>query len=64
MKFQHLSTAFFIARGVQASFAPVKTYAGDSFFDDWDYYGNVDDTTHGASTFLCYFYVFYKLIAC
>jgi len=29
-------------------YVPLREYAGQSFFDGWDYYGNVDNTTWGA----------------
>ena len=32
---------------VGAIYYPVREYKGGSFFDRWDFYGNVDDTTWG-----------------
>lgn len=35
----------------------IKEYAGDSFFDDWDFYGSWDNLTLGAHfLFPNYFY--------
>ncbi|KAF9004223.1 concanavalin A-like lectin/glucanase domain-containing protein [Cyathus striatus] len=30
---------------------PLREYAGSTFFDRWDYYGNIDDTTLGNVTY-------------
>jgi len=40
---------------VTAIYAPLREYAGSTFFDRWAYYGNVDNTTWGVftGTFLC-----------
>ena len=32
---------------LQASYSPLREYAGSSFFNEWSYYGNVDNTTWG-----------------
>ncbi|KAK2465861.1 hypothetical protein APHAL10511_001502 [Amanita phalloides] len=37
---------------VQAIYYPVREYRGRSFFDRWDFYGNVDNTTWGNVTYL------------
>ncbi|KAK7453491.1 hypothetical protein VKT23_011768 [Stygiomarasmius scandens] len=33
-------------------YVPLREYAGQSFFDGWDYYGNVDNTTWGNVTYV------------
>jgi hypothetical protein len=33
-----------------AIYVPVRQYEGATFFDGWAYYGNVDNTTWGASS--------------
>ncbi|TFK74516.1 hypothetical protein BDN72DRAFT_813017 [Pluteus cervinus] len=35
-----------------AQFLPLREYAGQSFFDGWDYYGFYDNTTWGNVTYL------------
>ncbi|KAJ3520816.1 hypothetical protein NMY22_g12576 [Coprinellus aureogranulatus] len=35
-----------------ASYLPVRQYEGQTFFDGWAYYGNVDNTTWGNVTYL------------
>jgi hypothetical protein len=29
------------------AYVPLREYAGESFFDNWDYYGGIDNTTWG-----------------
>ena len=36
-----------LALQVQAVYYPVREYSGSTFFDRWDFYGNVDNTTWG-----------------
>jgi hypothetical protein len=33
---------------VYGIYVPLREYAGSTFFDEWDYWGNVDNTTWGA----------------
>ncbi|THU85086.1 hypothetical protein K435DRAFT_783462 [Dendrothele bispora CBS 962.96] len=33
-------------------YVPLREYSGQSFFDGWDYYGNVDNTTWGNVTYV------------
>ncbi|KAG6865061.1 hypothetical protein C0991_005380 [Blastosporella zonata] len=33
-------------------YLPLREYAGNTFFDQWDYWGNIDDTTWGNVTYL------------
>jgi hypothetical protein len=35
-------------RGVLGDYVLDKLYSGATFFDGWDFYGNVDNTTWGA----------------
>ncbi|KAF9528060.1 glycoside hydrolase family 16 protein [Crepidotus variabilis] len=35
-----------------AIYTPLREYAGNTFFDNWAYYGNVDNTTWGNVTFV------------
>ncbi|KAJ7205360.1 concanavalin A-like lectin/glucanase domain-containing protein [Mycena rebaudengoi] len=35
-----------------AAYSPVREYSGKTFFDRWDYYGDVDNTTWGNVTYL------------
>ncbi|KAF8886936.1 concanavalin A-like lectin/glucanase domain-containing protein [Infundibulicybe gibba] len=35
-----------------AQFVPLREYAGQSFFDKWDFYGTFDNTTWGNVTYL------------
>ncbi|KAF8629542.1 hypothetical protein AX15_003393 [Amanita polypyramis BW_CC] len=37
---------------VRAEYLPVRAYQGSTFFDRWDFYGNVDNTTWGNVTYL------------
>lgn len=37
---------------VVAVYNPVREHAGQTFFDRWAYYGNVDNTTWGEFLFL------------
>ncbi|PPQ70093.1 hypothetical protein CVT24_003865 [Panaeolus cyanescens] len=37
---------------VLAIHLPVREFAGDGFFDHWDFYGNVDNTTWGNVTYV------------
>ncbi|KAH8986490.1 concanavalin A-like lectin/glucanase domain-containing protein [Lactarius akahatsu] len=39
-----------LVRGTQ--YALIKEYAGTNFFDDWDFFGNIDNLTHGDATFV------------
>ncbi|KAI9430999.1 glycoside hydrolase family 16 protein [Lactarius indigo] len=39
-----------LVRGTQ--YALIKEYAGKNFFDDWDFFGNFDNLTHGDATFV------------
>lgn len=32
---------------VSAIFLPLREYSGSTFFDAWDFYGNIDNTTWG-----------------
>ncbi|KAF8635259.1 hypothetical protein AX15_000482 [Amanita polypyramis BW_CC] len=41
-----------LAAQVGALYYPLREYKGTSFFDRWDFYGNVDDTTWGNVTYL------------
>lgn len=34
---------------IAAAYVPLREYAGATFFDGWDYWGNVDNTTWGES---------------
>lgn len=34
----------------------IKEYAGDSFFDDWDFYGSWDNLTLGAHFLFPYYF--------
>ena len=34
----------------------IKDYSGDTFFDDWDFYGSWDNLTLGAFFIFLYFY--------
>ena len=36
---------------VNAIYTPLREYAGETFFDKWAYYGNVDNTTWGERAF-------------
>lgn len=36
------------AVALAANLTLVKEYAGTDFFNEWDYYGNYDDKTHGG----------------
>ncbi|KIL58962.1 glycoside hydrolase family 16 protein [Amanita muscaria Koide BX008] len=51
-----LQTIFILALtlGVQvkAAYSPVRSYQGSTFFDKWDFYGDVDNTTWGNVTYL------------
>ncbi|KAJ7059229.1 glycoside hydrolase family 16 protein [Mycena amicta] len=40
------------ARTSTAVYFPLREYAGESFFANWDFYDNIDDTTWGNVTFL------------
>ncbi|KAF5334392.1 hypothetical protein D9611_013556 [Ephemerocybe angulata] len=40
------------AVGATAVYAPVRQYEGSTFFDQWAFYGNVDNTTWGNVTYL------------
>ncbi|RDB20074.1 putative glycosidase C21B10.07 [Hypsizygus marmoreus] len=37
---------------ISAVYLPLREYAGATFFDGWDYWGNVDNTTWGNVTYL------------
>ncbi|KAH9022295.1 glycoside hydrolase family 16 protein [Lactarius hengduanensis] len=39
-----------LVRGTQ--YTLIKEYAGKHFFDDWDFFGNVDNLTHGNATWV------------
>nr|GAT48809.1 predicted protein [Mycena chlorophos] len=39
-------------RSAAAIYYPVREYSGDTFFDSWSFYDNVDDTTWGNVTFV------------
>ncbi|KAH9066128.1 concanavalin A-like lectin/glucanase domain-containing protein [Lactarius deliciosus] len=39
-----------LVRGTQ--YTLIKEYAGTKFFDDWDFFGNIDNLTHGDATFV------------
>ena len=43
-------TFIFICQLLQAHsiYIPLREYSGKSFFDRWDFYGNVDNTTWGT----------------
>ncbi|TFK33299.1 concanavalin A-like lectin/glucanase domain-containing protein [Crucibulum laeve] len=47
-----LSTLLLSLYSVSAVFLPLHQYEGQTFFDTWDFYGNVDNTTWGNVTFL------------
>jgi len=38
-----------LAAVVQAAYSLEQTYAGDSFYDGWSFWGNNDNLTNGAS---------------
>ena len=33
---------------IHAVYVPLREYAGSTFFDGWDYWGDVDNTTWGV----------------
>ncbi|KAH9171666.1 concanavalin A-like lectin/glucanase domain-containing protein [Lactarius sanguifluus] len=39
-----------LVRGTQ--YVLIKEYAGTNFFNDWDFFGNIDNLTHGDATFV------------
>ncbi|KAF4619190.1 hypothetical protein D9613_004737 [Agrocybe pediades] len=48
ISFIALSLLALFPGAAQAIFNPVRSYEGDTFFDRWDFYGNVDNTTWGG----------------
>ncbi|KAF9528061.1 glycoside hydrolase family 16 protein [Crepidotus variabilis] len=52
MHFCGLLTFFGLIRGTLGVYSPLREYAGATFFDEWTYYGNVDNTTWGNVTFV------------
>ncbi|KAF8335596.1 glycoside hydrolase family 16 protein [Amanita rubescens] len=47
-----LATTTLVAPAGAVSYSLLREYSGNSFFDRWDFYGNVDDTTHGNVMYL------------
>ncbi|KAF8329884.1 glycoside hydrolase family 16 protein [Amanita rubescens] len=43
---------FLLALQAKAVYYPVREYSGSTFFDGWDFYGNVDNTTWGNVTYV------------
>jgi hypothetical protein len=41
---------FLLTLQAKAVYYPVREYSGSTFFDGWDFYGNVDNTTWGEQT--------------
>lgn len=50
--FRLLCSVALIAPAVNAQYQIVKEYAGSTFFNDWNFYGNVDNLTHGNVNYL------------
>ncbi|GAA5987381.1 hypothetical protein JCM11641_006949 [Rhodosporidiobolus odoratus] len=42
-----VALALLATRPAQAAYSLTKDYSGDSFFDDWTFYGNYDNLTNG-----------------
>ena len=47
---------------VLAIYSPLHEYRGATFFDGWDYWGNVDNTTWGE-LFFCFLWLLTRLMA-
>ncbi|KAF8054963.1 concanavalin A-like lectin/glucanase domain-containing protein [Lyophyllum atratum] len=44
--------ALAVTSSTRAIYVPLREYAGSTFFDGWDFWGNVDNTTWGNVTYL------------
>ncbi|OCH90440.1 hypothetical protein OBBRIDRAFT_793317 [Obba rivulosa] len=51
-RFGLLCSVALIAPVVKAQYQIVKDYSGSTFFDDWNFYGNFDNLTHGNVNYL------------
>lgn len=48
MDLLHALAFLAIVSPAAAIYAPLREYSGNTFFDAWDFWGNVDNTTWGS----------------
>lgn len=51
--FNLLWTCLVMSSLASGAYVPLREYAGQGFFDAWDYYGFYDNTTWGMDGTLC-----------